>query len=124
MRLEPIAQHLEANGHGVIGQDLFYHHMPESIEEGLLVTMRLPAKREQYALAMRRGSFQVIARGRDEDALEERLRAVSSTLNAQGLQLGDMNFRFIHPKHDPLVYPRSDSRLVEAAVNFDFVFVQ
>lgn len=124
MDLMPIAEYLQSKGLGRLGQDLFAYFMPDAVTAGLLLTTQMPVYRNKYAHQLFRGEFQVIARGSTHDEVRARLDSVSDTLDVQGLTLGTMNFRFILPKHAPLAYPRAESRLLEASVNFEFAFTQ
>lgn len=120
--LDMVVEYLEAMGWGTPGVNLFRGNMPDAIHEGLLLTIQTPVTINPYVYALRQGAFQVIARGTDEDEVKQRLMGVSDTLNVQGLELGDMTFRYIKPRHEPLVFPRSGGDLIESLVNFDFVF--
>lgn len=124
MDLIVLANHLQSQGFGTTGVDLFAYAMPDGISRGLLVTSQMPIYRHQYANELYRGEFQVVARGSDHDEIRSRLGSVADALNARGVVLGDMNFRFIFPKHAPLVFPRADSQLLEASVNFEFAYTQ
>jgi hypothetical protein len=124
MNLESIVQFMREKGLGTPGQNLFAYGMPESVSQGLLVTSQMPIQRNKYVTQLRRGEFQVIARGSLHAELIDRLNSVSDALNVQGVIIGDMNFRFIVPLNNPLVFPRADSRLLEASVNFEFAFTQ
>lgn len=124
MDLFLITQYLQQKGHGVEGQNLFAYFMPDAIMEGVLITAQMPIARHQYVNQLYRGQFQAIARGSEYEAIRHRLALVAETLNVQGLQLGDVRFHFISPIQAPLVYPRADSRLLEASVNFNFSLIQ
>lgn len=124
MNLSDMAQYMSTKGLGVPGQSLFAYAMPDSVNAGLLVTSQVPIQRHPYAQGLRRGEFQVIARGSDHQALIDQLQRVSDALTVQGVTIGQMNFRFIQPINDPLVFPRAESRLLEASVNFRFAFTQ
>lgn len=124
MNLSSMVEFLQQKGLGVPGQNLFAYAMPDSIAQGLLLTAQMPIQRDMYVLELYRGEFQVIARGSTHDELIARLNSVSDTLTLQGDVIGTMHFRFIVPMHAPLVFPRAESRLLEASVNFKFAFTQ
>lgn len=124
MNLVEIARFMQSKGLGQLGASLFAYAMPTAINEALLVTAQVPISRHPYAQKLFRGEFQVIARGGEHEALIARLESASEALSIQGEQIGDMNFRFILPLNAPLVFPRAESRLLEASVNFEFAFTQ
>lgn len=124
MNLQPILEHLQAQGLGEIGKTLFRHKMPHEVPAGLLLASQTPIQIHPYLEAVRKGSFQVIARGATEDEVEQRLNQVSEILSVQGLVLGGMRFFYIRPEHEPLIFPRSESDFVEASVDFAFVYVR
>lgn len=124
MNLLDMVAFMQTKGLGIPGRTLFAYTMPDSISEGLLVTSQVPIARNPYAQQLFRGEFQVIARGSEHHALITRLEGVSNALTVQGVKMGDMNFRFIIPLNAPLVFPRAESRLLEASVNFEFAFIQ
>ncbi len=121
MDLMPIVQYLEHEGLGTIGKDLFRNHMPAQVDEGLLVTCQMPIVIDRY-IGVCRGSFQVIARSPDWERPRLKMIEVTNVLNGQGMILGNMLFHYIKPRHEPMLFPKSESDLVEASVNFDFVF--
>lgn len=124
MNLLDVVEFMRQKGLGVPGRNLFAYAMPDNISEGLLVTSQVPISRHPYAQQLFRGEFQVIARGAEHQALITRLESVSDALTVQGVKMGDMNFRFIYAINAPLVFPRAESRLLEASVNFQFAFIQ
>ncbi len=124
MNLLDVVEFMRQKGLGVPGRSLFAYAMPDSIAEGLLVTSQVPIARNPYAHQLFRGEFQVIARGAEHQKLITRLESVSDALTVQGVKMGDMSFRFIFPMNAPLVFPRAESRLLEASVNFQFAFIQ
>lgn len=124
MNLIEIARYMQSQNLGQLGTNLFAYSMPAEIGSGLLVTAQVPISRHPYAQNLFRGEFQVIGRGDDHEELNTRLESVSDTLSGQGQQIGGMNFRFIRPLNAPLVFPRAESRLLEASVNFEFAFTQ
>ena len=124
MNLTDMAQYIGQKGFGVPGRNLFAYAMPESTSTGLLVTSQVPINRNMYVPELRQGEFQVIARGSKHEDLITQLSSVSNALRLQGVTIGQMYFRYITPMNDPLVFPRAESRLLEASVNFKFAFTQ
>lgn len=124
MNLIDMVAFMQQKGLGVPGQSLFAYAMPDQVASGLLVTSQMPIKRHLYVNQLYRGEFQVIARGSEHTSLITQLDSVASALTLQGVTIGSMNFRFISPVNAPLVFPRAESRLLEASVNFKFAFTQ
>jgi hypothetical protein len=125
MDLEAIAIKLEVDGLGTRGVDLFYDNMPVAVTRGLLITAQMPIKRNLYVPSMRTGAFQVISRQLDDvDYVDPALilESAIASLSGQGVTIGSMNFRYIRAESDPFVFPRSDGDIIEASVNFDFLF--
>ena len=121
MNLAPIVELLEAENFGTIGKDLFRNFMPHDVREGLLVTIQMPVEIDRY-LNYCKGSFQVVARGTDWESPRLVMVDVSKVLCGEGLSLGDMYFYFMRPRHEPLIFPKSEGDLIEASVNFDFIY--
>lgn len=122
MSLQDIVDLLEDENFGEPGVNLFRESMPVEVESGLLVTAQMPADIDKYA-KHRTGSFQIIARGRYHDEVREIMEKVSSYLTIDGhTGADDRYYHFILPRHEPLIYPKSDANYVEASVNFDFAY--
>lgn len=122
MNLQPIVDKLQTESLGTPGVDLFREQMPHQVVKGMLVTQQMPVERNPYAPGYRKGSFQVIVRDAVYDDARTTANSVIDAITGDGITLGDMKFRFIRARHDPLLFPRSDGDLVEASVNFDFVY--
>lgn len=123
MNIYPMATHLQAEGLGTEGQDLFVHHMPARVERGILLMVQTPIMRHEDIDNYRKGEFQAIVRHTDRQAGYSLASQVADTLKVQDLTLGNMLFKFIHPIHDPLVYPRSEGNGLEFSVNFKCAFL-
>lgn len=121
MDLTPLVQHLENEGLGTIGQDLFRNNMPASVNEGLVVVTQMPIIIDSY-LGTCKGSFQIIARASDYDTPRLKMTEVMIAMNGQGAIHGDMLFHFIKARNEPMIFPKSEGDQIEASVNFDFVY--
>ena len=122
MNLEELLIHMQGLGLGTPGQNLFRHQMPEQIQEGLLVTSQVPADIHPYVIQYRKGSIQVIARSPNGDAAITKLNGVVDAISGEGLDLPSARVLRLYPRHEPLLYPKSEGALYEASVNFDIVF--
>lgn len=123
MNLSRIVWYLQDAGHGTEGVDLFCYSMPSSVSTGILIIQQMPSEIEPYIHELRRGSFQAIIRAINVEEARVRAGAIAETLYIKGVRMGDMVFRHITPRHEPLIYPMPESRLVEASVNFDFTYI-
>lgn len=119
--LKDIVDYLEVEEFGTKGTNLFLHFMPAEVEKGILVTQQTSNDINPYILE-RRGSFQIIARDRNYDDPDLLLKRISDVLRVQGLELETCYFYYINPRHEPLMYPRADSNLIEGSVNFDYAY--
>ena len=124
MNLQPIVKFLDDEGFGVMGEDLFRDFMPHEIDKGLMIFIMSPVPIDPY-LGTSKGSFQIVGRGNDQDELQERMEGVQNAFGeGRGLVLGSMEFDFIIPQHEPLVFPRTEGDLIEASVSFAFSYHQ
>lgn len=129
LAMEQVAALLAAAGLGTPGKDLFVHRMPDGCPAGLVVLNRLAAQAIDWNLPRyRRDSFQVVARHRLPLEAERLARRAMEALTLFGWRelppAGAVErptaVMFIRPRHEPIVYPRSESDLHEASVNYDF----
>lgn len=124
MNPEELLVHMQDLGLGVIGQDLFRHHMPEKVSSGLLLTIQTPTSVNPYAIGYRKGQIQLVARAKTADQATAKANDTIKTLSGEGLDLPSVKVLRLYPRHEPLLYPKSEGALYEASVNFDIVFVQ
>lgn len=124
MNLQKIVKFLDDEGYGIMGEDLFRDNMPDGVNNGLAVFTMSPVLIHPY-LGIGQGSFQIVGRGEDQDELHDRMKSVAGAFGGgKGLELGDIKFHYIRAEHEPLMFPRSESDLVEASVSFAFSFNQ
>jgi len=117
---QAIVDYLQAQGLGTTGKDLFRAHMPAKVVSGSLVLTRTMIDDDPYS-RLKKGSIQIISRDATADLAYERAAAIKSVLRLQGVVMGEVSFKFIIPKHEPLVFPRTDGGEFEASVNYQFV---
>ena len=123
MNTEALVDYLARNGFGVKGKTLFGVAMPGRVHEGILVLNNTPITRHPYQKGRRDGHFQVVVRGTEFTSIQSKARAIAELLDTEGLQIGDMKFLSVRPVAEPFIYPRTDGNLLEASVNFNFVYV-
>lgn len=118
--LQAITNFIQAQGLGTPGVDLFYGHMPAEVDAGSVVLARVMIDIDPYT-GINKGTFQVVSRAMKGDQAYDRAAAIKKVLRLEGAELGGVSFKFIHPKHEPLVFPRTDGGQYEASVNYQFV---
>lgn len=125
MKLMPLADLLEAAGHGVKGESIFLNMMPADAESAILLRSPLSGTPIDYELpGYYRAEFQLIVRGRDYAATEAWIEQVVATLTMADKQVGPMRFNYCRPKTEPVSFPLSDGNLYEFSANFDTSFVK
>lgn len=126
--LEAVAQRIEENNLGKRGVDLFINGMPASVHEGIgLVPPRSGNDIDHELPGYRKTTFQIVVRGRNYLEGMEKINALTNLIFLnQSTILGNLEVRYIRPRHDPIAYPLSDAGLTEFSVNFDanYVIVQ
>jgi len=121
MKLEDaLISHISANAPGLVqGVSLFHSHMPAGIASGVLVMTRVPIEVGLYT-GMRNGTFQVVCRDVSIPLAHDKASEIIKAISSEGVRVGTVNFRFIKPQHEPLVFPRTEGAQFEAAVNYIF----
>lgn len=120
MKLEAaIVRRLELAGKGVPGTNLFHSHMPAQVPVGTLVLTRVAILRDPYS-GLRKGQFQVVCRGVSAEAVHAMAVEALEALRGEQVMVGNVNFLFIFPLHEPIVFPRTDGSQYEASVNYQF----
>lgn len=117
---DSLIQHIAANFPTLVpGRSLFHSHMPADVVSGVLVMARVPVMVDPYT-GMRKGTFQVVCRDLKIVLAHDRATAIMKAIASEGVVVGEVDFRFIKPQHEPLVFPRTEGAQFEAAVNYTF----
>ncbi|CDT52565.1 hypothetical protein VCR15J2_390007 [Vibrio coralliirubri] len=106
-----------------IGQTVFVGFMPAKVKEGLLFAANQTLNRNNYT-GMYAGATQILFRSNNPAKSSRVMRQVTAALS--GFEFGDLetdSVRIVEflARHEPLVYPKQESGLYEASVNFDVV---
>lgn len=117
---QAIVDLIQANGLGQPGKDLFRGYMPAEVETGTVVLARVAIEEDPYS-GIKKGTFQVVTRAATGDLAYDKAAAIKKLLRLEGVDLSGVSFKFILPRHEPLVFPRSDGGQYEASVNYQFV---
>lgn len=117
---DSLIQHISALYPSLVpGSTLFHSHMPADIKSGVLVMARVPIEIDLYT-GMRKGTFQVVCRDIKITLAHDKATAIMKAIASEGVVVGGVDFRFIKPQHEPLVFPRTEGAQFEAAVNYTF----
>lgn len=123
MILKEMANILVSNDLGVLGVNLFIHHMPQTVESGILLLDRMPGATIDHELrGMLRGGFQAIVRTTTYD--ETLARAIMNALSIESRIVEGLDVKYILPKSEPFAYPATDGKNIEYSVNFDAVYAK
>lgn len=98
---------------------LFHSHMPADVKSGVLVMARVPVPIDLYS-GMRKGSFQIVCRDLKIVLAHDLATSVMKAIASEGVIVGGVDFKYIKPQHEPLVFPRTEGAQFEAAVNYLF----
>lgn len=117
--LKAIVNFIQAKGLGTPGVDLFYGHMPSEVSTGTLVLARVAIDNDPYT-AIKKGTFQIVTRAATGNLAHDKAAAIAKVLRFEGAEIGEVSFKFAYPKHEPIVFPRTDGGQYEASVNYQF----
>ncbi len=127
--MEQVAAVLRDAGAGLYGKTLFAYEMPAACRSGLVVMQGGVGEGIDHELpSWERQAFQVIARSPGIAAGFPLIQAAVTALTWQLPRtlpaVGNypaMLVRRCLPRHNPIIYPRTDTDLYEFSVNFDYV---
>jgi len=103
----------------------FAYQMPENAPDPSVMIIP-PIKGLQYDLYLPnryRGPFQALIRTKDIASAHSKAAEILRMLEVVNTQMGDLNVVRIVPTITPIVYPKSDSDLYEASVNFEIIMI-
>ncbi|MET2951340.1 minor capsid protein [Vibrio owensii] len=107
----------------IIGRTVFVGFLPGKITEGLLFTTNGQINKNHYT-QLHEGTVQIVYRCSNAAKSARVMRQVTHALS--GFEFGNLEtdsvriLKFL-ARAEPLVYPRQESGLYEASVNFDVV---
>lgn len=132
MRLDLIANVLDAEDFGVIGTSIFTNHMPFDCQSGILLRVPLTGIGVQHELpGYFRDIVQLIIREKTIAAGDVLAARVVARLTTQQPQTYNeivggafaMRVNQMLPQHLPIRFPRSEGGYTEWSINFDVSFV-
>ncbi|WP_374335527.1 minor capsid protein [Methyloversatilis sp.] len=123
MKFEDIALHIEQSIPSLIrGRNLFVNQMPADIEGILLKESYAGTEIDPYMPNMRRGNFQLVARGRDYAATKQLIESVASTLNMQERNFAQIRIKTCVQMSEPVSFMISEGGMTEFSVKFFAVY--
>ncbi len=122
MNLDPLLDHLEANGIGVPGVTLFRDSLPADLDTGYLLVIQTETRIDAYT-STRRGRIQLVTRAKSKDQARAMAVSAAEQLELRSETLGNMKFLFLRQRTEPLVYPRTEGGQFEASINLEFAFI-
>ncbi|WP_051331773.1 minor capsid protein [Methylocaldum szegediense] len=123
MNLLPIADYLKLQYPML---PIFVHHMPETVETGVLLRIDLPgAKCYPEIPNYRRGDFLMVIRDADPGKGYRLASEIAKLLTWRGPRALDRTFKVMQcvPLRDPIPYPETAGDYIEFAVEFRIHFV-
>jgi hypothetical protein len=128
MQLEPFANLIVQAGLGVMGQSLFLHYMPPSIDSAIVILPSLAGSAISYEMPGWRkdAGFQVIVRdplvAKGEPLARQIMAALTITkqtlLPSYGPGMPALLLAYCRPMQDPIVFARQKSGSWEVSVNY------
>lgn len=114
MNLKPVADYLQAQGFGTLGQTIFLNHLPADATEAVLIRPRLIGARIDHDLpGYLKFEFQVIVRGKTYLPTQTKANQIAKKLKMAETTLGVWHVNYLRPAHVPVGYPISMGELVE-----------
>ena len=117
-----VANYLASNGFGVVGNTLFYDHMPADTEGILLRAPLTGVPVDPYIAGLRKTSLQVIVRASDPDNGSTQAYELFDFLRGVNIEMGEIIARVLFPRHEPIAMPPSDGGYYEYSLNLDFTY--
>ena len=125
MNLIPLANHLEASGLGIVGQDIFVNMLPVNCPNGILLRNPQVGAEIDYKLpGYYKTHFRLIARAESHKQGEAMIEAATRALTMQDQQVGSMFFRYMRARTQPVPFPISVGNLIEFVVDMSVVYME
>lgn len=101
------------------------YHMDDGVRIGvLLLDPPSGAKIDAELPGYRASGFQVVVRHEEYRAGEALAKRISDVLKTERRkEVSGVVINFVHPRHEPIVFPRSGGGRLEFSVNFDASYV-
>ena len=124
MNLEMIAERLQDEGVGRMGQTIFINHMPVEALVGVLLRPPYIGTPIDYELpGYRKTKFNAAVRGRNYSEARTLVQKVMDALTFGDIELSGLEIRHVRPLTEPVSFPVSDGGMVEFLVIFEATYV-
>lgn len=124
MNLEMIAERLQDEGVGRMGQTIFINHMPVEASVGVLLRPPYIGTPIDYELpGYRKTKFNAAVRGRNYSEAKTLVQKVMDALTFGDIELSGLEIRHVRPITEPVSFPVSDGGMVEFLVIFEATYV-
>lgn len=126
MKLDKIADYLEAQGCGKVGKTIFQYEMPAACKEGvLLMNSYYGTPINHYMPGYRAAEFRLVVRGIEMKKAEALALKISAALTIQGeTQIPGLLIKQSLPENEPRVYRRSAGAYWELEVDIQCAYVE
>lgn len=120
MRVEALAQYLQDNNVGLVGQTIFVNYIPDTVTAAVMLNSGLIRSTIDYELpGYIKTVFQGIVRSQNYDDGYYLIDQICRILTVKEVAIGGDWYNYIRPQHLPVSYPISVGNLIEFAVHFD-----
>lgn len=130
MNLDIIAKIINDSDLAAENTDLFLHHMPDDVEQGVLVRNPLQGNPiNHYIPGYMKGSLQVVCRALTYEKGTALSTGILNLLNIEGSPEytdddgNTMTINFLRPRTLPIVYPRLPGNTIEWSIIFDACYL-
>jgi hypothetical protein len=124
MNLEMIAERLQDEGVGRMGQTIFINHMPVEASVGVLLRPPYVGTPIDYELpGYRKTKFNAAVRGKNYKEASALAQRVMEALTFNDVEISGLEVRHVRPLTEPVSFPVSEGSMVEFLVIFEATYV-
>ena len=125
MKLVQIAEYLQDNGLGVMGENLFVNMMPVDCLSGILLRDPPTGAEIDYELpGYFKSHFRLIVRATNYEQGRELIESAAAALTISDTSIGDIYFRFMRPRTQPVAFPISPGNLMEFLIDMRVIYME
>jgi hypothetical protein len=123
MIFEDIAEHIELNRRGLVrGKSIFINSMPPNSEGVMLKESYAGTAVDPYIPGMRKGNFQLVARGKEYANTKSMVQEVATLLALKEQQFESIHIKICQQMTEPISFMISDGQMWEFSVKFFMVY--
>jgi hypothetical protein len=121
--IDTLANRLQSEGVGVIGTDIFVHHLPEDIPSGILLLDNYVYRTTSEIPGYRRGQFRIVVRAKTHKEGFGISHASIAALSMVRQSFPGIEIKLSEAMHDPIAFPTSThTKSREHVTNFSVVY--